>query len=235
MATFIRNSLSFFRSTTPSLEQIESLLRLDHSRYTPDHVAFRTFASRGGIESVAQHLTDDYFERDSYQFPTKHLNAKWYSPISPTLPRVFISQLEDHYLSDASQSAIASESPTCSEYETLRAESEYGAWTLMNGSVVNHSAISIDDLTNIDSLSKLHTILTMEGFTLLDVGGEIKVSRDGLIKQSSIIADTKPFTFSDSITKELSCGFVEFIHRSRDGFEADNANHIFESTTRSKD
>lgn len=233
MASFVRSALTGFRATTPSLGRIESLLNLDPARYCPDHIAFRTFSSRGGIDSIAQNLTTtDYIEKDSYQFPTKHLNARWFAPITPGLPRVFISQLEDHSLSVASQMIITkSSSISFSDYEQLRSESEYGAWTLMNGSVVNHTTISIDDLININSLKELHVILKMNGFTLLNVGGEIKVSNDGLLKQSSIISDTKPYIFSDQTTRLLSGGFVEFIHRYRDGFEAGNAVHIFESTT----
>ena len=81
-----------------------------------------------------------------------------------------------------------------------------------------------------------------------DSGGKIKTSKDGLLRQSSTIAEMVTATFSDDTTLEISGSYVEFaerkvlpefkslpkkevqsIHR-REGFEAANADKIFEST-----
>jgi hypothetical protein len=235
MANTILKSLSLFRATNPSLERIETLLRLKPSDYIPDHVAFRTFSSNGGINRISRFLAQDYKEMDRYEFPTKKIIAKWFSPRRADLPRVFISELKDESLSPCARQIISESrskgSLSFTDYDLLRSKSEYGAWTLINGNRMNHAAISLRDIPKIQSLEELHQILENEGYRLLDVGGKIKTSRDGLLKQSSILADSVPIFFSDT-TQPVSQGFVEFIDRHREGFEAENALNIFESTSR---
>ena len=83
---------------------------------------------------------------------------------------------------------------------------------------------------------------------LNDSGGIIKISNDGLLLQSSSVANQIMAKFSNNETKLISGSYVEFaerkilpkyskiplknieaIHR-KDGFEAANADKIFEST-----
>ncbi|MGB0405358.1 MAG: polyprenyl diphosphate synthase, partial [Fusobacterium sp.] len=83
---------------------------------------------------------------------------------------------------------------------------------------------------------------------LNDSGGIIKVSNDGLLLQSSSVANQIMAGFSNNETKLISGSYVEFAERKilpkylaidiknietkhrRDGFEASNADKIFEST-----
>jgi hypothetical protein len=86
------------------------------------------------------------------------------------------------------------------------------------------------------------------GITLNDAGGEIKISRDRLLRQSSTVAQTILATFANGKTAEIAGSYVEFAERlplsqyaklpkekltnshRREGFETGNADKIFEST-----
>jgi hypothetical protein len=90
--------------------------------------------------------------------------------------------------------------------------------------------------------------LKSHGFKLNNAGGEIKQSPDGFLLQSSTVAEMIDVQFSSSETKRISGSYVEFAerrvlpqfshlepsqierHHRREGFEAGNADKIFEST-----
>lgn len=75
------------------------------------------------------------------------------------------------------------------------------------------------------------------------------MSPDGLLQQSSTVADSALFTFADGITESIPRSYIEFAerlvlpqfkdlpndevneHHRRDGFEVGNADKIFESTS----
>uniref|UniRef100_A0A803MBH6 2-oxoadipate dioxygenase/decarboxylase n=1 Tax=Chenopodium quinoa TaxID=63459 RepID=A0A803MBH6_CHEQI len=75
------------------------------------------------------------------------------------------------------------------------------------------------------------------------------VSPDGFLLQSSTVADSVPFEFSDGTKESVPCSYIEFAERlvlpqyknlpdeevkefhRRDGFEVGNADKIFESTS----
>src|SRR6056297_1464738 len=60
-----------------------------------DHIAFRTMGvPHLGIASLEKiFLHYGYERRDHYDFAAKKLDAHWYSPPEPELPRIFISEL----------------------------------------------------------------------------------------------------------------------------------------------
>jgi len=78
----------------------------------------------------------------------------------------------------------------------------------------------------------------------------IIVSPDGLLQQSSTVADSSLFTFADGIIESVPRSYIEFAerlllpqfkdlqdeevkeHHRRDGFEVGNADKIFESTSK---
>ena len=142
---------------------------------------------------------------------------------------------------------------TWEDYQTLLAESEYAAWALYNRYYLNHYTISIHDLPDgYNTLEEFNTFLEHLGITLNDSGGKIKASDDGKLLQSSTVAQVVEgeFQSSNSGTEyhEISGSYVEFAERRvldefidlpaeqierrhrRDGFEAGNADKIFEST-----
>lgn len=221
-----------------------------------------------------------YTKMDPYFFAKKKLDAFWYAPPHPKYPRIFISELRVGDLSKNTQAIINKfthsitadpvdaldldnpkavggffhkplwELPTAAEYEQLAQESEYAAWVIYNRYYLNHYTISVHQLEEHNTLEKYNAFLEEIGIVLNTAGGKIKVSPDGLLRQSSSVAKMIPATFSCGTTQDIPGSYVEFaerlpllefahlpknelqrIHR-REGFEAGNADKIFESTFR---
>ncbi|EXB63816.1 hypothetical protein L484_021088 [Morus notabilis] len=204
--------------------------------------------------------------------PPKNAITEDGSGISGPLPRVFISELLVDQMSPEAQriitkytglsgtankhAALASalgsltwEKPLYSEFQQLARESEYAAWTLVNGYALNHVTISAHQLkSHLRNIKSLDQFIEENGFKLNSEGGILKVSPDGLLLQSSTVADSTSFTFSDGTTESVPCSYIEFAerlvlpqfnnlpekevkeHHRRDGFEVGNADKIFEST-----
>lgn len=139
--------------------------------------------------------------------------------------------------------------PTKEDYESLLSESEYAAWVIYNRYYLNHYTISVHDLPQpYNRLESFNTFLKSIGIELNDSGGEIKTSKDGLLRQSSSVANQVEARFSDGEIRTIAGSYVEFAERSalpefsdiqpikikqkhrREGFEASNADKIFEST-----
>ena len=139
--------------------------------------------------------------------------------------------------------------PTLSDYNTLLNESEYAAWALYNRYYLNHYTISVHELPNgYDRLEKFNEFLVALGIKLNDAGGVIKTSKDGLLLQSSSVAEMITARFEGNDSQEIAGSYVEFAERKilsefsgldpklisskhrRDGFETANADKIFEST-----
>ncbi|KAJ1386028.1 hypothetical protein SESBI_41159 [Sesbania bispinosa] len=196
------------------------------------------------------------------------------SGMNGPLPRIFISELLVDQMSPKTQeiirkytgssgsgnkyAALASslglltwEKPLYSEFQQLASESEYAAWTLVNGHALNHVTISTHRLkTHLKDIKKLNQFIEESGFKLNSEGGVLKVSPDGLLQQSSTVADSISFQFSDGITESVPCSYIEFAERlvlpqyknlpntevkefhRRDGFEVASADKIFESTSK---
>ncbi|XP_043704415.1 uncharacterized protein LOC122654403 isoform X2 [Telopea speciosissima] len=189
------------------------------------------------------------------------------------LPRIFISELLVNEMSPQAQeiirkytkisgsgnkhAALASalgsltwERPLYSDFQQLARESEYAAWTLVNGYAVNHVTISTHQLTSkLSNIKSFNQFIEENGYKLNSEGGTLKVSPDGLLQQSSTVADSISFNFSDGIIESVPCSYIEFAERlvlpqyknlpekevkeyhRRDGFEVGNADKIFESTS----
>ena len=139
--------------------------------------------------------------------------------------------------------------PSFEDYKILLEESEYASWVIYNRYYLNHYTISVHDLNkNYNTLQKFNEFLRSINIKLNDSGGFIKESKDGLLLQSSSVANKVKAKFSDNTTSLISGSYVEFAERKilpeyknipiekieskhrRDGFEASNADKIFEST-----
>lgn len=139
--------------------------------------------------------------------------------------------------------------PSSTAYKTLLAESEYAAWVIYNRYYLNHYTISIHEMKEgYNTLEEFNQFLESIGVKLNNAGGKIKISEDGLLKQSSTISALYNATFSDGQVLEIAGSYVEFAERKvlpefqqvnkdqikpehrRDGFETNNADKIFEST-----
>lgn len=141
------------------------------------------------------------------------------------------------------------ELPTLDDYNSLMEESEYAAWVIYNRYYLNHYTISVHELPEeYNTLESFNAFLESIGITLNTSGGKIKVSRDGLLKQSSTVSKMIDAEFADGQTSKIAGSYVEFAERGvlpeyadlpadkitrdhrRDGFESANADKIFEST-----
>lgn len=143
--------------------------------------------------------------------------------------------------------------PTWSDYQRLSQESEYAAWVIYNRYYLNHFTISVHNLpAPHNTVAQFNDFLENAGIKLNDSGGKAKTSPDGLLIQSSTVAAMVDAEFDDgqggSEVHSISGSYVEFAERRilpqfaplqpheierkhrRDGFEAGNADRIFEST-----
>ena len=250
-----------------------------------DHIAFRTMGvPHLGIASFEKIFLHHGFEkRDPYHFSAKKLDAYWYAPPTPDLPRIFISELLVPELSDEAQQIIHRytdevqsdpvdsldlndgvaideflhrplwRTPTWEDYQRLLQESEYAAWVIYNRYYLNHFTISVHNLpAPHNTVNTFNQFLEENGFQLNDAGGKAKTSPDGLLIQSSTVARMVEAEFDDGQggqrKEHISGSYVEFAERRvlppfsdlpagaiqrehrRDGFEAGNADKIFEST-----
>ncbi|GFS28008.1 DUF1338 domain-containing protein [Elysia marginata] len=139
--------------------------------------------------------------------------------------------------------------PDYRDFSQLREESEYASWVIYNRYYLNHYTISVHELpAPYGTLSTFNDFLESIGIVLNDSGGKIKTSADGLLLQSSTVSKLIDAKFADGRIEKISGSYVEFaerkvlhkyasldadkikrIHR-REGFEANNADKIFEST-----
>ncbi|WP_394749381.1 DUF1338 domain-containing protein [Spongiimicrobium salis] len=141
------------------------------------------------------------------------------------------------------------ELPTKADYMALLKESEYAAWVIYNRYYLNHYTISVHDLPKeYNTLEQFNTFLETIGLVLNTSGGKIKTSPDGLLKQSSSVAEMVEAEFAQGEKMKIAGSYVEFAERlpllqykdlpretiqrkhRRDGFESGNADKIFEST-----
>jgi hypothetical protein len=139
--------------------------------------------------------------------------------------------------------------PTVSDYQTLLKESEYAAWVIYNRYYLNHFTISVHNLpVGYNTVAEFNAFLEKHGIRLNTSGGKIKVSPDGGLLQSSTVAEMLDAEFANGEKLRISGSYVEFAERKvlpefanlpadeikrkhrRDGFEAGNADKIFEST-----
>ncbi len=139
--------------------------------------------------------------------------------------------------------------PTKADYLALLEESEYAAWVIYNRYYLNHYTISVHYLKDgYNQLTQFNDFLERNGIKLNDAGGKIKTSPDGLLLQSSTVAQVLEAYFAGDEKHMIAGSYVEFAERRvlpqfahlqkqdlkrehrREGFEANNADKIFEST-----
>jgi hypothetical protein len=141
------------------------------------------------------------------------------------------------------------ELPEKADYVSLLDESEYAAWVIYNRYYLNHYTISVHDLKpGYSTLEDFNKFVEGLGLKLNSSGAKIKVSPDGLLRQSSTLAEIQDAEFAGGEKMPIAGSYVEFSERlvlpefkgippneitaahRREGFETDNADKIFEST-----
>jgi len=255
----IANLWNEYTKITPSAQKIHDLFSVN-GEFKNDHIALRTFNdSRICIDAVAAPFIEcGYEEVQSYTFPDKKLRAKHYiNKADENAPLVFISEL---LLDECSvelkciiNNALDSVEPSMFNdvlatqgrmwenishelYQTLRAESEYAAWTYVYGIRVNHFTVFVNSLEQFGTIQEVNEFVKESGYSLNVSGGEVKGSPELLLEQSSTLADIQDMTFEEGVYSIPTC-FYEFARRFENeagelflGFHADSANKIFEST-----
>jgi hypothetical protein len=139
--------------------------------------------------------------------------------------------------------------PSLVDYKRLAEESEYAAWVIYNRYYLNHFTVTIHNLPDgYNTIADFNAFLERKGFTLNDAGGKAKSSPDGKLIQSSTVAEMIEVEFAGGEKHTIAGSYVEFAERKpldefahipytqlkreqrREGFEAANADKIFEST-----
>ncbi|RAW00982.1 DUF1338 domain-containing protein [Pseudochryseolinea flava] len=145
------------------------------------------------------------------------------------------------------------QTPLLEDYLALAKESEYAAWVIYNRYYLNHFTVSVHNLKpGYNTIEAFNAFLERNGFILNDAGGKFKKSPDGLLLQSSTVAQMIEAEFANGKKHMIAGSYAEFAERKvrpefshipaseikrehrREGFEAQNANKIFESTYQSQ-
>jgi hypothetical protein len=250
-----------FRQKNPQAARIYDLFVAEGETVQNDHIALRTFNCPNiGIEAMARVFVQyGYREAGQYRFPEKHLIAKHYEHSDPTLPKIFISELELGKLSLYAQKTIrelVAQIPeeilnteylpitgrlwevSHQDYLKLSLESEYAGWVSAWGFRPNHFTVSVNHLKKYNTVQKVNQLLETHGFKLNVSGGAIKGTPADYLEQSSTMSEKALVDFSDVLEKVPAC-FYEFALRYPmpdgklfQGFVPASANKIFESTYR---
>ncbi|MEE4198366.1 MAG: DUF1338 domain-containing protein [Bacteroidales bacterium] len=250
-----------YTSQNPSAQKVVDLFSHAGEKVLNDHIAFRTFDHpKVNIGILARpFLENGYEEKGAYTFEAKHLFAKHFEhKTDKDAPRVFISQLKTRDFSSFLQKSVtdlvekAPEEvlqaedlilagniwgvPSYDTYLKLREESEYAAWVYVYGFRANHFTVSINALQKYNSIEKVNQFLKDNGFLLNTSGGEIKGTKEDILRQSSIMANPIDVEFREGKYSIPGC-YYEFAQRYPDqngnlysGFIAKSADKIFEST-----
>lgn len=192
-----------------------------------DHIATRTFYPSKYHNFL---IRNDYKKmNDRFSFPHYNATATWYKNNNHTIPRIFLSSYQSPVFDkslDVERITYFISRPcelTYDDYKKIHNENQYLAWTLIFRDEINHLALGVENLNVfVEKLVK-------NNFTLNDVANPVKVSADGGLKQASVMADLVNYNFKDG-ERKVPFGFVEFVERTRDGFEESNAKDIFKST-----
>ena len=236
------------RALDPSIKELKN-----------DHVAYRTYdLSPIGLDALGAIFEKHGYKKcDRYIFEEKKLIAFHYEHADPSLPKVFISELETKKFSPAVQAAaqlaansisqhlvekdefLWSRRPWKASYQTyqeLLKESEYAAWMYAFGFRANHFTISVNSLKSFKDLESVNAFVKKSGYALNVSGGEIKGVPTDLLEQSSTMAEKAQVEFEEGKFEIPSC-YYEFARRwptksgaLYGGFLAANADKIFEST-----
>ena len=92
-------------------------------------------------------------------------------------------------------------------------ESKYAAWVLCNGYALNHTTVSVHSLCVPGGIRVVNDLLQSTGFRLNEAGGAVKVSQDGLLLQSSTVADSVDFCFAGGEQRAVPGSYIEFAER----------------------
>ncbi|KAF3486437.1 hypothetical protein F2Q69_00054374 [Brassica cretica] len=106
------------------------------------------------------------------------------------------------------------EKPISTDFQQLAKESDFAAWVLIHGYMMNHLAFSVHRLKHqFSDIKCIKEYLEEKGFELNNDGGILKVSQDGLLLQVSSISEKIAFEFADGVTETIPASYIEFTQR----------------------
>lgn len=248
-----------FTQLNPSAIAIEKNFQKEYGHVFNDHVAFRTFDfPEIGLDKFISFFKNyGYVVKGEYHFKEKKLFAKHLEHEDEGLPKIFVSELLTSELSKQAQKLIKqtvnnslqdqfhpimgkSWDFSHKDYMELKKESEYAAWLLAFGIRVNHFTILVNKLGENPELEDINKFLKNKlSLKLNESGGEIKGTKEIGLRQSSTLAHSLNWKFSDGEFHVPSC-YYEFAKRYVvngklfSGFVTDSADKIFESTNKSQ-
>ncbi len=247
----------------PAAHQIHQLFEGEGELVQNDHIALRTFNHpRLGIGSLARVFEKyGYVDSGEYFFKEKKLYAKHFELPGTELPKIFISELElekvspwiretvEKLIEQIPQNLIDSDEFCLSGrpwpmnhqlYQKLAEESEYASWVAAFGFRPNHFTVNVNALKKYQDLPRLNSMIESHGFALNRSGGVIKGTPAQFLEQSSTMAKEIPVRFDEGSFSIPGC-YYEFAKRYAlpngklyQGFVAQSADKIFESTNRIK-
>jgi hypothetical protein len=134
--------------------------------------------------------------------------------------------------------------PSFEDYEILRKDSEYAAWTLLFGFNINHFTVSVQLMKTFSDIHGLNKFIQTDlKIPMNTTGGLTKGTPELRLEQSSSLAVQLPVRFQNG-ARIVPYAFVEFAYRwplegkksdgmwhsYYQGFVVNNADKIFEST-----
>lgn len=251
-----------YTTLNPSAKKIYDLFVGRGETVLNDHIAFRTYEGKVGIDTFAKpYLQSGYQAMGEYEFVQKKLFARHYEHENPELPKIFISELKwgefSSFLKQKTEEIIKQIQDndirsfdfsakgrlwniSHADYIKLADESEYAGWLSAFGFRANHFTVNVNQLKSFKGLEDLNAFVESNGFSLNSSGGKIKGTPQELLEQSSTLAKTVRMDFTDGSFEVPAC-YYEFAKRyaGKDGklyqgFIAASADKIFESTDRQK-
>lgn len=203
----VKNYLSF----TPSFFKVRNVIGSNY-KGSIDHAALR-FLKDTVISSKTYTLKPEVYTFEKY-----NATARWYKDENKNnkIPRIFISRYMGEKIPRINN---------YSDYEKLNSVNSYLAWTVLFEGHINHLALEVNDI------EQATEACIKAGIKMNYEGGLYKVSRDKLLIQTASMSEPIKYTFDDASVHDVPYAFVELVQRNREGFEQDNAQRIFSSTS----
>ncbi len=241
MKNFLVSGFKRYYAETPTANKCIRYLNEKYPYIMPriDHIAYRQIGNVKPLQKLLFH--SNYRLMDKIDLPTENPDfpktAFWYK--HPTFPRVFLSSVKIDNLPKDLQDRMNNNDKNLDLYNEINKYDQYLAWTYFWKDDINH--IAIDLSTHPEEFSKIIEEMEQELELQMNIpksGDKFSISSDGHLIQCS--------TTSDYINR-LPKSYIEFVHREilpinkdkafpssidrKDGFDAINANNIFQSTT----
>ena len=225
----IANLVSNYTKTNYVFHKVFSIVQPNYKTPKIDHAAVRFLRPNCRL---TRHFNIQ-LQPEIYKFPSFKASARWYKLRDNVLNRLFVTTYDNNFFPDII---------TYDDYQNISKENPFLAWTTLFSGHINHIALEVPDI-------KVATENCIKnGIEMNTSNGLYKVSKDGLLIQSATIAIPIHYSFLNETTERVPrphsrvaervpYTFVELVERRKDsngllreGFEQENALHIFDST-----